>query len=391
MRRSDPGPVSRGRLPTLITVLALAAAVLPSHTGAQNANETRERLAALEREIAELQATLENSRGELSRERAQLERVDLEIQSNARALDDVGKAVEEQNTEVERLDAERAGYLDRLADRQDELADQVLAAWRVSRESRLKLLLNQDDPARVGRLLAYYDLLGREQAEQIEGLRTVLVELESMQQEIDRELAELGSLRADYEAQQAELQAGRSQRLELVAQIERQLDSEEARLNELTRNRRDLETLLERLDDALADIPPDLRTRQHPRQLRGALPMPVNGRVLAAFGQPRAAGVHWQGWLIAAPVGSQVRAIAHGRIAYADWLRGYGLLLIVDHGEGFMSLYGHNESLRVEVGDWVEPDDIISTIGLAPQRQTGLYFELRRDGKAVDPAGWIRR
>ena len=117
----------------------------------------------------------------------------------------------------------------------------------------------------------------------------------------------------------------------------------------------------------------------------------VSGRVLAAYGQPRTADLVWQGWLIAASPGDAVRSIAHGRVAYADWLRGYGLLLIVDHGEGFMSLYGQNESLSVEVGDWVEAGDAISTVGQGAEGRTGLYFELRRGGKAVDPAGWIRR
>ncbi len=390
MQRSDADHDAPGRPAVLLAALSLCL-LLAAPARAQDADETREKLVALEREIAELQATLEKNRGELSRERAQLERVDQDIQDNARSLETVGAALDEQRGEVERLDAEQAEYLARIADRQDDLATQVLAAWRVSRESRLKLLLNQDDPARVGRLLVYYDLLGQAQGEQIRELRTVLEDLESMQRDIDREVEKLEALRGDHEARQAELESARGERVALVEQIERQLGSEEARLRELTRNRRDLETLLDRLDDALADIPPDLRTRQHPRQLRGQLPMPVSGRVLAAFGQPRAAGVRWQGWLIAAPAGREVRAIAHGRVAYADWLRGYGLLLIVDHGEGFMSLYGHNETLRVEVGDWVEPNDLISTVGQAPQRRTGLYFELRRDGKAVDPAGWIRR
>ena len=187
------------------------------------------------------------------------------------------------------------------------------------------------------------------------------------------------------------LQAQREERVTLLAVIEQSLSDGEARLEELRRNRQDLETLLERLGDALADIPADLGKGQHPSERRGALPMPVSGRVLAAYGQPRTADLFWQGWLIAASPGDAVRSIAHGRVAYADWLRGYGLLLIVDHGDGFMSLYGQNESLRVEVGDWVEAGDAISTVGQGAEGRTGLYFELRRGGKAVDPAGWIRR
>lgn len=119
--------------------------------------------------------------------------------------------------------------------------------------------------------------------------------------------------------------------------------------------------------------------------------MPVKGRVKHAFGQPRTAGLRWHGWLIGAASGTEVKTIAYGRVAYADWLRGYGLLLIMDHGDGFMSLYANNESLLHELGDWVEPGTTISTVGTSPLNGNGLYFEIRRNGKAMDPAVWLKR
>jgi septal ring factor EnvC (AmiA/AmiB activator) len=119
--------------------------------------------------------------------------------------------------------------------------------------------------------------------------------------------------------------------------------------------------------------------------------MPVNGRVKHAYGQPRTAGLRWQGWLIGAPAGAEVKAIAYGRVAYSDWLRGYGLLMIIEHGDGFMSLYANNESLVREEGDWVEPGASISTVGSSPVNGTGLYFEIRKNGKAMDPAVWLKR
>jgi septal ring factor EnvC (AmiA/AmiB activator) len=119
--------------------------------------------------------------------------------------------------------------------------------------------------------------------------------------------------------------------------------------------------------------------------------MPVEGPVKHAFGQSRAGGLRWQGWLIGAATGEDVIAVAYGRVAFADWLRGYGLLLIIDHGEGFMSLYGHNESLLHEAGDWVEPGEVISVVGTGASNNQGLYFELRKDGKVIDPAVWLAR
>lgn len=386
-----PAPlmVSLYRRSLLPVALLLCTGAAPAQDGDRQA--ATERLAEVEREIATLQAELGEARGKLSRERQALRDLDLDIQDNARALATVERDLDAQRAEVEKLRRARDDYLDQLRARRDELSRQVLAAWELSRESRLKLILNQDDPARLGRLLAYYDIVGEAQAGRIAELRAALVDLEEMQRGLDAELATLEALKARQARRGATLDAGREERLALVAAIEGALSDGERRLEELTRNRRDLEAILERLEDALADIPADLGSRQHPSSQRGALPMPVDGRVLEAYGRPRAAGLAWQGWLIAAPAGAEVRAVAYGRVAYADWLRGYGLLLIIDHGDGFMSLYGHNESLRAEVGDWVDAGDAVSTVGQGPERRTGLYFELRRDGKAIDPAAWVRR
>jgi septal ring factor EnvC (AmiA/AmiB activator) len=145
------------------------------------------------------------------------------------------------------------------------------------------------------------------------------------------------------------------------------------------------------VSDVLADIPADLGKRLGPRDLKGQMPIPVKGRVKYAFGQPRTAGLVWQGWMIAADNGAEVKAVAYGRVAYSDWLRGYGLLMIIDHGDGFMSLYANNESLLRELGDWVEPGATISTVGTTPLNGSGLYFEMRKNGKAMDPAIWLKR
>jgi len=370
---------------------ALLALCLAGAAGADERGDVEAQLADIARDIEALQDRLERDRGQLNRERGELERLDRDIQDTARTLAEVAADLETQRKSVRGLEQERDAYLAQLGEREDALGRQILAAWELSRASRLKLVLNQDDPARVGRLLAYYELIGEAQGARIEELRAALARLEGIQEALDRELATLDGIQKEHERRRERLQAQRQERLALVASLERSLADDAARLDELRRNRADLETILERLGDALADIPADLGQRRHPAEQRGQLPMPVGGRVLQAFGQPRAAGLVWQGWLIAAPAGEAVRAVAYGRVAYADWLRGYGLLIIVDHGDGFMSLYGHNESLRAEVGDWVEPGEVIATVGRGPEQRQGLYFELRREGRAVDPAAWVNR
>lgn len=373
------------------SVLLLLMMVGSASLAADERSDAEDQLKLISEEISQLQITLEQNRGDLSRELQALRTLDLDIQTNAQSLAQAAQAVQTQEAQVRQLESEQAVFLEQLERREDALSRQVLAAWRLGRESRLKLILNQDDPARLGRLLAYYDYLGQAQGDQIRELRDTLVQLDGMRAAIDTELATLAGIKSRFEEERLALGEQREQRSDLLAELEQDISGDAERLEELEQNRSDLETLLEQLDDALADIPTDMGNRKHPSELRGQLAMPTEGRVLQAFGQQRAAGMTWQGWLIGAPEGQAVRAIAYGRVAYADWLRGYGLLLIIDHGDGFMTLYGQNESLRADVGDWVEPGEVISTIGTGTDRRQGLYFELRRKGKAVDPAVWIKR
>jgi len=374
----------------LALILTIQAAGWPA-ANADERSDAEARLEAIAAELAELQATLERDRGALSSERESLEALDQSIQDNSERTVAAVQAVSAQREAVQQIETEQAAFIAQLERREDALARQILAAWRLSRQSRLKLVLNQDDPARLGRLLAYYDYLGQAQGDQISELRDALGRLDALREDKDQALAELAGRQEALEDEQRALAAQRKDRLALLAQLESAIASDGARLEELQRNRADLEALLERLDDALADIPSDLGSRKHPTELRGALPMPVNGPVRQAFGQAREADMTWQGWLIGAAAGEPVRSIAYGRVAYADWLRGYGLLLIIDHGDGFMTLYGHNESINVDVGDWVEPGTVISRVGQGAAGRQGLYFELRRGGKAVDPAAWISR
>ena len=292
---------------------------------------------------------------------------------------------------IRSLRDQQAQQLEQLAQGEQLLGQQLLGAWRLGRQSRLRLILNQDEPATVSRLLAYYDHFTTAQSDQIAGLRDHLSELDRLSVELEHELSQLAAVEAEQQAQQNILQQRRDQQQVLLAAVAEELASTQTQLDELTRNREDLEKLLRRLDDALADIPADIGGGSHPRALKGQLPMPVSGPVAKAFGQARAAGLRWQGWLIGADSGEEIRAVAYGRVAYADWLRGYGLLLIIDHGDGFMSLYGHNESLLSDVGEWVQAGQAVATVGRQGDQASGLYFELRSGGSAVDPAAWIKR
>lgn len=353
--------------------------------------EAQSRLQRLKTEISSLRKELEDSRSRLSREQKALKSADLDIQVNVLQLRELESTRQVHDRQLASLEAEREDYLDSLRNRNDALANQIMAAYRLGRQSRLKLILNQDSPALLSRILAYYDYFSRSQASQISELKQVLVALDQMQVKINVELSSLEEVQRSQQAVLDEMTQHRNERQDIIDTLSSQISTDEVRLAELHRDQTDLETLLEKLSDVLSDIPADLGQRLGPADLKGKMPIPVKGRVRHAYGKARTAGMRWQGWLVAAASGSEVRAIAYGRVAYSDWLRGYGLLMIIDHGDGFMSLYANNESLLHEVGDWIEPGAMISTVGSTPRNGTGLYFEIRKNGKALDPAVWLKR
>jgi septal ring factor EnvC (AmiA/AmiB activator) len=353
--------------------------------------EAESRLSEVSLAIGELRRKLDSSRADHKEEQARMRELDLAIQAtnlNFRALE---KQRLHHMEELAALEHQREVYLSNLDDRMGQLAEQVRSSYKMGSQSRIKLVLNQDDPARLGRMLAYYDFLNQAQVQKISSLKEALTTLDEMQQSIDQELSRVESVQNEQGVVLEELNQQRSAREVLLAQLSSRIDSAESRLQELERNRKDLEALLDRLSNVLADIPADLGSRTGVAGQRGKLPMPLKGPVKHAFGQKRAGGLRWQGWLIESPTGAEASAVAYGRVAFADWLRGYGLMMIIDHGQGFLSLYGHNESLLREVGAWVEPGEIISIVGSNPGSDQGLYFELRKNGKAVDPAAWIAR
>jgi septal ring factor EnvC (AmiA/AmiB activator) len=353
--------------------------------------EVELQLAQLQQEIQQLQQSLLSARSDHRAEQDQLKQLDLSIQQSSQAIRALGTQLSAHGEELSRLETERERQLQQLQLDQQQLAGQISATYRLSRQSRVKLIFNQDNPAELSRMLAYYDHINRAQTEKIVALRETLASLEAIYQSIALQLQEIDLAQ---QMQQQELllkQQQREQRQVVLAELQKQIGSSEAQLKEFEKNRSDLETLLEKLSDVLADIPNDLGQYLSVNAQKGKLPTPVKAKVRKAFGQQRSGGMYWQGWVFDASPGEEVKSVAYGRVAFADWLRGYGLMIIIDHGEGFMSLYGYNESLLWEVGDWVEPGSVIATVGSNSAGEQGLYFELRKDGKALDPAGWLKR
>ncbi len=286
---------------------------------------------------------------------------------------------------------QRAALDTKLKDQRAALAALLRSAYSMGRGEELKLLLAQDNAADIARMLAYYGYFERARLGEIGALLKNLDALAKVQNEIEAQQAMLKTSRDERAEQARQLDAERVARMQALDQIDATLKDQKSRLAALGKNEKALTDLIAKLRDIFADIPKTLAGAEPFAALRGKVPWPLRGRIAERFGSSTGGGQVSQGVLIAAKGGSEVRAVSHGRVVFADWLRGYGLLMIVDHGDGYLSLYGYNETLLKDVGDWVDAGTVVATSGDSGGRPTpGLYFELRYKGKAIDPAPWLK-
>ncbi len=315
---------------------------------------------------------------------------ELKIAATAKQLRGLDERLAGQQHKLDDLVAGRAALEVKLKDQREALAALIRSAYAMGGDEELRLLLEQDDIDNVGRMLAYYRYFKRARIDRIDGLLTDLDALAKVQSDIQRQNAALKQSRDERAAQVAQLQLERDARNRLVVALDAKLKTQAERIAQLSRDEKGLLDLLAKLRDIFADIPPQLSNAQPFERLRGHLHWPLRGKIAAAFGAKDSADQSNQGVLIAANTGHEIRAVAHGRVVYADWLRGYGLLLILDHGDGYLSLYGCDETLLRDVGDWVDAGDVIATSGESGGRRTpGLYFELRHERKPLDPMRWL--
>lgn len=370
------------------SLAVLCAALMAGAATASERQLKEEELARLREHIGNLRQSLETTRDRFSRVRIELRDTERRLARLTRNIRTLDGRVTEQRRRIAGLEKERALLTESVRRQREYLAEQVRAAHAMGRQPHLKLVLNQQDPAAMGRILAYYDYMNRARSERIGQLNESVVRLEALSAELQTEAARLEGLRAERAEELERVQGERRQRTVLLLKLREEIDTKDKRLNRLVQDEHDLVRLLESLAEAVEDLP---QPGQPFAKSRGRLPWPTRGTVVAKFGAERGVGrLHWQGMLIRAAEGQEVRAVSHGRVAFADWLRGYGLLVIIDHGAGYMSLYGHNQTILKEVGDWVQAGDVIATVGdSGGSEQAALYFEIRHNGKPMDPAKWM--
>jgi septal ring factor EnvC (AmiA/AmiB activator) len=367
---------------------------LPSAGRSQDEEEVQVKERELEEvreRISELKETMDERAADRDRIAAELQSAEALIAEKRTHLEELERQRSVSEKKLQELDTEIAVREAELDEESGQLAAQVRAAYVGGRQERVRLLLNQRDPATLGRLLVYYRYLSDYRGRNIEAVTSHLEELAGLHEATEAEQDRLTELAGARYRELTDLGEAQEERQEILAALQSKMAEEGAELERLAAQEEDLSRLIAELTSLLSDYPV---TSEEPfRDLKGRLTWPLAGQPVHRFGEPRAGGaIQWNGVVLAAPRGREVRAVYHGRVVFADWLDGLGLLVIVDHGEGYLTLYGYNETTLKSAGDWVAPGDVIATVGdSGGQPRTSLYFEIREGTKPVDPRSWFTR
>jgi murein hydrolase activator len=370
----------------------VAAAMLASAADDPNPAKAEAELKAVRSQIDKVKAEMERDAGRRDQLTKELEESEKTVGAARGALEKLRRERATHTARRSELAAEKRTEEAALAKDREALAGQIRAASMIGRREPIKLLLNQQDPGQTGRVLVYYQYFGRARASQIAAIDAHLAEIDELDTELAAEEQRLLALEEQQRGEVNKLQSARERRGKALVSLDAESKNRAKELERLKDQQGGLEKLVRELRRALERIdkfPSD--SKDAFAKLRGKLAWPVAGRLVASYGQVRAGGMKWDGVLLAGAQGTPVRAVYHGRVVYADWLSGLGLLTIIDHGDGYLSLYGHNERLYKEVGERVTAGDTIATVGDSGGRSTpALYFEIRKAGKPVDPRPWFK-
>jgi murein hydrolase activator len=369
---------------------ALCFAGVAGAAEADDSAQAKAQLAAVRARIAEMTARLGSQLALRDALSANVRSAELQIAEKRARLDTLRSAEAAVERRRAELRSELAKDEDGLRAERASLAAQVTAAYLIGRQEELKLLLRQDSAAGFGRTLTYYGYLAQQRSEKIQLIQDDQARLQQLTAQIDEQSRQLKSLEDEAAGELADLQHARNERFAAVAALNRKVAGSNQQLAALKREEQAVESLVADLARVLQDFPVDAAVSFD--HMRGKLPWPVVGKVSAQYQASRAAasGLRWNGVMIDTARGAKVRAAFFGRVIYADWLQGLGLLLIIGHSGGYMTLYGHAEVLYKSVGDWVAPGDVIAGMNDAEGGNPALYFEIRAGRKTVDPKVWLR-
>lgn len=365
----------------ILTSLVTASAV---------ANEDRTK-----KDLSEVQNALEQSQAEYNAQRKKIASLqknlkshELDIAKNAKALNMAEQSVKETKTQQKELQS-KADELDKKHTQfQKILAAQLKSAYMAGGDDYSKMLLNQEDTAKFERTLSYYNYLNKARIEQIEDLKDLQQQIVQNQEELVKTQEKLALLFDEQKRRQTALLNAQSERQANLKNLQAQLNSTKSSINYLKENQQTLVTTIEELEKEKTQKIELLGLNKN----KGKLDWPSKGKLEHTFGQRKHGGIDWKGVLIGAKEGTNINSVHNGQVVFADWLKGYGWVIVVDHGEGFMSLYGHAQTLLRDVGDMVREGETLALVGQSGgQASSGLYFEIRHKGRAVNPVKWCKR
>ena len=374
-------------------VLFLSSALLlgcPQAYAETVSTATPEQLQALNTRIQALQAQRHTTRSEYDRLQQLLQLSEEEIGNTADKLSALTEELNDKQHILTDLRNRQQNQHIQLAQQRKILAQQIRAAYMVGRQDYLKLWLNQQDPFAVGRVLGYYDYFNRARVQQIEIINKSLEQIQLLERTIQQQTIELNRVLSHQGSKREELAGNYQERQQILAQLTNTLEAQDQELKKLQEDKQHLESLLGSLSEVSKVIPPPASNVNF-AQLKGQLPKPTTGQVFKQFGESLIGSLKSQGMIFKAGLGDKVNAVAAGRVVFAQWFRNYGNLVILDHQQGYMSLYAHNRSLHVKAGDWVETGTNLASVGDSGGRDmAALYFEIRYQGSPVNPAGWLK-
>jgi septal ring factor EnvC (AmiA/AmiB activator) len=373
----------------IASLAAFASGALGQDTGLTQIKERE--LEQVRAQISRLKRSMDKRAVDRDRITGELQAAEVKISETRLHLKELERQRDFSQKKKVELDARLEVKETELKAETRQLEAQVRAAYTSGQQERMKLLLNQHDPATLGRLMTYYRYLSEFRGDNIEAVNGHIRELSDLSEQMVAEEKRLAGLARAYTAELNVVSAAQEKRQGLLSALQSKINEEGSEIERLAAQEQDLARLITELTSILSDYP--ITSEEPFIDLKGRLTWPIAGSLLHDFGQPRAAGgLKWNGVVLAAERGREIRAIYHGRVIFADWLAGMGLLVIVDHGGGYMSLYGYNETTLKIAGDWVAPGDVIATVGdSGGQARSALYFEIRQGTKPLNPRSWVSK
>lgn len=370
-----------------LALALLLAAAMPALAEQQ---VTPGQIKALREEIADIDDWLADAEEDRSSLERQLSGLEQEIGRLTRERRELRQQAKEQQQRLTELGEEEAELTRTLESQRESLKKQIRAAWMEGDAPAVKVLLNEIDPDKIARTMTYYEYLSRDTIDRLEAFSTNLRQLKETQEQVRDGRLRLAELEQDVADRQQQLNSSKSEREQSLAALEEDISDRRSERQELESDRKRLEKLLKEVEEAIADIPTPNESDPF-GSLRNKLPWPVEGKVASSFGDSYAGGkLRYNGLLINTDKESDVKAVHYGRVVFANWLRGFGLMTIVDHGDGYMTLYGHSSSLYTSPGDWVEAGEAIAQAGrTGGTDDPAVYFEIRHNGKPDNPRRWL--